>query len=232
MDIHAGDPQAPIVSRHDLPTFRRSFPQVTQIMVELSAELENSVKTYKHRRSPSPSVVIKLRAMLKTLAVWNDYLRDSTFAEPTKTIQTWLENHPDQVNSALRQRAPSSGQPSPVASERRPSPGQYDAPLFTPTGAEMYSSSQSQFVSGHGHNRGDTVSPRTTSFLPPTMTYEQPMFANGNSGPTFYPQARAAARGSAPGSHVFPQNEPGIFDIDFASMGMYDHMGGPNYQGR
>ncbi|KAG9080735.1 hypothetical protein FRC06_006209, partial [Ceratobasidium sp. 370] len=44
-DVHAGDPQAPVVSRHELPRFRHVYPPVAQIMAELSAELGTSVNT-------------------------------------------------------------------------------------------------------------------------------------------------------------------------------------------
>ncbi|KAG9105266.1 hypothetical protein FRC07_009441, partial [Ceratobasidium sp. 392] len=168
-DVHAGDPQAPIVSRSDLPTFRHSYLPVAQIMIDLSAELGTSVNTYKHRRSPSPSVVLKLEVMLRTLEVWNDYLRDSTFTEPTRIIRTWLENHPEQVMSAYRTRPSTSGQPSPSFSDRRPSPpGQYEMPLFPPYGSEMFGSSQPQLTFGHAHGCGDTTLSSTTA---PTVAH-------------------------------------------------------------
>ncbi|KAG8713793.1 hypothetical protein FRC09_018331 [Ceratobasidium sp. 395] len=199
-DVHAGDPQAPIVSRSELPTFRRSYPPVVQIMAELSAEFETSVNTYKHRRSPSPSVVLKLQGVLKTLEVWNDCLRDSTFTEPARIIRTWLDNHPEQAISARCTRPGSSSQPSTAFSEQRPSPpGQYDTSLF-PQGIDMYSSGQLALGLGRGH--GDAI---TAGYLPPSMDYEQRLFVGGASAPTFYPQTRGS-RASLSGSHPLPQD--------------------------
>ncbi|KAG8730146.1 hypothetical protein FRC12_020468 [Ceratobasidium sp. 428] len=225
-DVHAGDPQAPIVSRSELPTFRRSYSPIMQIMAELSAELGTSVNTYKHRRSPSPSVVLKLQGMLKTLEVWNDCLRDPTFTEPTRIIRTWLDNHPDQVVSARRTRPGSSGQPSPVFSEQRSSPpGQYDTSLF-PQGMDIYSSGQ--LAPGLGHSRGDA---NTAGYLPSSMGYEQSLFVGGASAPTFYPQARGPRASLSAGSHSLSQ-DPSAYNLDLASIGMYDHMGGSNYPSR
>ncbi|KAG8709677.1 hypothetical protein FRC08_018173 [Ceratobasidium sp. 394] len=210
-DVHAGDPQAPIVSRLELAGFRDAYPPVMQIVWELSTELGTSVNTYKHRRSPSPSVVLKLQAMLKTLEVWNDCLQDGTFTEPTRIIRTWLDNHPEQVNSTRRARG-SSSQPSPVMSDRRPSPpGPYDG-MFTGS-MEMYSPGQPQLAPGS----------TTPGLLSPSMAYEAPLFVG--SAPTFFPQGRAVGRSSHPGSH-----HDANYTFDFAGMGMYDHMNGSNYR--
>ncbi|KAG8709129.1 hypothetical protein FRC09_000848 [Ceratobasidium sp. 395] len=223
-DIHAGDPQAPIVSRNELPTFRRSYPPVVQIMAELSAELGTSVNTYKHRRSPSPAVVLKLQAMLKTLDTWNDYLRDPTFTEPTRIIRTWLDNNPDQVVIARRAR-PASGRPSPAFSEQRPFPGQYDTSLF-PQGMDMYGSDQ--LAPGLGHSSRDANT--AAGYLSPSMGYEQSLFVGGTSAPTFYPQTRGS-RASLSGSHPLLQ-DPNAYSFDLASMGMYDHMASSSYAPR
>ncbi|KAG8734575.1 hypothetical protein FRC10_011649 [Ceratobasidium sp. 414] len=220
VDVHEGDPQAPIVSRHDLHEFRHAYPPVAQIMLELSVEFGTSVNTYKHRRSPSPSVVIKLQAMLKTLEVWNDRLRDGTFTEPTRIIRTWLENHPEQVNGARRARA-SSGLPSPAISDHRSSPpGQYDTMFPQAPGMEMYNT---QLPSGPGHVRNDAVPSSTNPSFPPPMAYDPSLFG---PAPTFFPQGRVV-RASHSGSHsVAPDSNYGF---DFASMGMYD-LNGPNYR--
>ncbi|KAG8697135.1 hypothetical protein FRC09_008042 [Ceratobasidium sp. 395] len=227
-DVHAGDPQAPIVSRSELPTFRRSYSPIMQIMAELSAELGTSVNTYKHRRSPSPSVVLKLQGMLKTLEVWNDCLRDPTFTEPTRIIRTWLDNHPDQVVSARRTRPGSSGQPSPVFSEQRSSPtGQYDTSLFSQSMSDMYGSGQ--LAPGLGHSRGDANT--AGSYLSPSMSYEQSLFVGSASAPTFYAQARGPRASLSAGSHSLSQ-DPSAYNLDLASIGMYEHMGGSNYPSR
>jgi hypothetical protein len=91
-DIPVSDPHAPIVLRHDLATFRNRYPSIVTVLNELSAEFVKSINTYRHRRSPSPSVVTKLQGILKTLGVWNDFLGDATFIEPTTIIRTWLTN--------------------------------------------------------------------------------------------------------------------------------------------
>jgi hypothetical protein len=91
-DIPLDNPQAPIVPRHSLHTFCSQYPPIGAVLSELSAEFVKSINTYRHRRSPSPSVVTKLRGILRTLEVWNEALGDSTFTEPTTIIRTWLSN--------------------------------------------------------------------------------------------------------------------------------------------
>ncbi|KAG8764071.1 hypothetical protein FRC12_008292 [Ceratobasidium sp. 428] len=223
VDVRAGDPQAPVISRSELSTFRHSYPPVAQIMVELSTELGTSVNIYKHRRVPSPSVVLKLQAVLKTLVVWNECLRDPTFAEPTRIIRTWLGNHPDQVISARRTQPESSGQPAPLFLEQCPSPpGQYDTSLFPPS-MEMYGSGQPALE--YGHSRGGTST--TASYLSPATGYEQPLFVDFTPAPTFYSQTRGS-RASLSESQPLHQ-DPSAYNFDLASMGMYDHLGGSNY---
>lgn len=90
--LPASDPNAPVVPDAYLKSFRHFHEPLTDILRQLSDKLEKSINMYRHRRSPSASLVIKFQGMLTTLKRWNDFLGDDTFAGPTKVVDTWL-NH-------------------------------------------------------------------------------------------------------------------------------------------
>ncbi|KAB5589871.1 hypothetical protein CTheo_6691 [Ceratobasidium theobromae] len=129
--LPASDPNAPVVPDAYLKSFRHFHEPLTDILRQLSDKLEKSINMYRHRRSPSASLVIKFQGMLTTLKRWNDFLGDDTFAGPTKVVDTWLNHHPNQVNN--KQRGSGYGeQSSPTTSDSHTSPGQYDSSLMSP----------------------------------------------------------------------------------------------------
>ncbi|CAE6362112.1 unnamed protein product [Rhizoctonia solani] len=123
----ASDPHAPIVSREYLGRFRTFNPNLCDVLRRLSTKLEKSMNMYRHRRSPSSSLVAKFQEMSDTLDVWNGFLMDDTFLTPFRIASDWLKNHPNQVEGRRRNQAYSE-QASPSSSDtNRPSPTQYDS---------------------------------------------------------------------------------------------------------
>ncbi|KAF8599746.1 hypothetical protein BDV93DRAFT_511438 [Ceratobasidium sp. AG-I] len=158
-EIPLSDPNVPIVPRHALGTFRQCYSPIVPVVAKLVEKLVKSINMYRHRRSPSASVVTKFQAMLRTLEAWNAALQDGTFQEPTSIIINWLANHPSQVSSI--QRAPSV-QSSPSMSETVPSPVQVPPQLTSNPAALLsqypYSEPMSQpRRSSHSNTRNSTL---------------------------------------------------------------------------
>ncbi|KAF8604239.1 hypothetical protein BDV93DRAFT_522685 [Ceratobasidium sp. AG-I] len=118
-DVLVNDPYVPIVTRSALGTFRQYYPPVAQVVARLVEKLAKSINMYRHRRSPSASVVTRFQGMLRTLETWRAALRDDTFQEPTEIIQKWFSNYPNQVGAS--QMRVLSIQPSIDTSETTPS---------------------------------------------------------------------------------------------------------------
>ncbi|CAE6421354.1 unnamed protein product [Rhizoctonia solani] len=126
------DPHAAVVPREYLGQFRSFNPNLYGILRRLSTKLEKSMNLYRHRRSPSGSLVAKFQEMSDTLEVWNKYLTDDTFLPPFRIASDWLKNHPAQVDSRRRNQAYSE-QASPSLSDTTgPSPVQYDSNYLSP----------------------------------------------------------------------------------------------------
>ncbi|QRV97408.1 RNA recognition motif domain-containing protein [Ceratobasidium sp. AG-Ba] len=171
------DPHAPILSRSLLSSFRELYPPIGAILRRLSGEFELSINTYRHRRSPSASVVGKLQGILRTLEVWNQALGDETFIKPTAIIRTWLDNHPAQVDSSRRTRAPST-QSSPCPSEPRVSPAQYDSPMFDYNPGQLHPSPI--------HGNGLPAVMAGGGYIPHTAPYSPGLFVDTTGAPTYY----------------------------------------------
>ncbi|KDN37720.1 hypothetical protein RSAG8_09988, partial [Rhizoctonia solani AG-8 WAC10335] len=90
----ASDPQAAVVPRDYLGQFRSFNPNLCEILRRLSAKLEKSMNLYRHRRSPSGSLVAKFQEMSDTLDIWNKHLMDDTFANSFRIASDWLRNTP------------------------------------------------------------------------------------------------------------------------------------------
>ncbi|CAE6414252.1 unnamed protein product [Rhizoctonia solani] len=129
------DPHAAVVPREQLAQFRDYNPNLKVLLRRLSEKLEKSMNLYRHRRSPSGSLVAKFQEMSDTLNVWSQYLGDNTFASPSRIASDWLRNHPTQVDSRRRNQAYSE-QASPILSDAtRSSPPQVDANYLSPMNA-------------------------------------------------------------------------------------------------
>ncbi|CAE6487133.1 unnamed protein product [Rhizoctonia solani] len=126
------DPHAAVVPREYLGRFRSFNSNLYEILRRLSAKLEKSMNLYRHRRSPSISLVAKFQEMSDTLEVWNKHLADDTFLPPFRIASEWLKNHPAQVDSRRRNQA-FSEQASPSLSDTTgPSPIQCDSNYLSP----------------------------------------------------------------------------------------------------
>ena len=86
------DPYVPIVTHAALGTFRQCYPPVAQVVAKLIEKLAKSINMYRHRRSPSASVVIRFQGMLRTMDAWRIALQDDTFQEAAEIIQKWFSN--------------------------------------------------------------------------------------------------------------------------------------------
>lgn len=122
-------PDAPVVPRMYLQTFRQLAPSLGQVVSRLSQKLEKSINIYRHRRCPSNTLVTKFERMLRTLRVWNDSLGDDTFREPTKVVSHWLATHSHQVDNKhrIQGRSPPA---SPNLSDASLSRPHYDSSNF------------------------------------------------------------------------------------------------------
>ncbi|KAF8692551.1 hypothetical protein RHS03_08610, partial [Rhizoctonia solani] len=135
VELSASDPNAPVVSREYLPQFRDYSPELGEILRRLSERLEKSINLYRHRRSPSCSLVTKFQEMWETLEVWNKYLMDDTFAIPSRIASDWLRNHPNQVDNRRRNQAYNEQTSPNLSDNSRPSPTNYDLNYLSPISA-------------------------------------------------------------------------------------------------
>ncbi|CAE6413626.1 unnamed protein product [Rhizoctonia solani] len=133
VELSASDPNAPVISKECLPQFRTYNPELTGILRRLSERLEKSTNLYRHRRSPSCSLVAKFQEMSDTLDVWNKHLMDDTFASPSRIASEWLRNHPSQVDNRRRNQAYSEQASPNLSDHSRTSPINYDSNYLSPT---------------------------------------------------------------------------------------------------
>ncbi|KAH7334301.1 hypothetical protein B0J17DRAFT_672861 [Rhizoctonia solani] len=129
------DPHAAVVPKEHLAGFRSYNPRLSGILRRLSTKLEKSVNLYRHRRSPSGSLVAKFQEMADTVNIWNKHLMDDTFAGPSQIASDWLRNHPTQVDSRRRNQAYNE-QASPILPDTpHVSPPQCDSNYLSPMSA-------------------------------------------------------------------------------------------------
>ncbi|CEL53955.1 hypothetical protein RSOLAG1IB_06738 [Rhizoctonia solani AG-1 IB] len=149
VELSASDPNAPVISRNHLPRFRNYNPELTLILRRLAEKLEKSMNLYRHRRSPSCSLVAKFQEMSDTLQVWNEHLKDDTFSSPSRIASEWLRNHPQQVDNRRRNKAYSEQASPNLSDNSRTSPTNYDLNFISPMSSYTEPTHMSQ---GSGHS--------------------------------------------------------------------------------
>ncbi|CAE6507136.1 unnamed protein product [Rhizoctonia solani] len=183
----ASDPQAAVVPKGYLArckTFDQSLPG---ILVRLATKLEKSMNLYRHRRSPSSSLVAKFQEMSDTLDVWNQHLGDGTFAAPYRIAFDWLKNHPNQVDTRRRNQAYNEQASPSLSDTTRPSPTQCDSNFLSPMSVYAEASRGPNMSNMRATNADVPGQYEDSLFKPPTGVTFYGSTSMASSSPPFNP---------------------------------------------